>query len=284
MERRQGFWWSPDSRIVAFTQVDVADVPLYFIPHTQSAEPAACEDHAYPFAGKANARVQLGVVSVSGEHGAGAGAVWCDCDCGGAAGRAEEEYLARVCWGPDNALWVRSIAPPPGHPTPPDPTPAAPHIPHPTTSGAFPRPKPKPLCLPPPQAQIQSRDQRSLQLVRFDLRTGARTVVLREENPVWVNLHDAFRPLCAARDAATGGALAGCFLWGSERSGFRHLYLFGPDGGMLGAVTAGDWQVDSIEGVDEDRGLVYFTGALSACPQKLSCLRPHCADAAWWIV
>lgn len=103
MERRTGFWWSPDSRFVAFTQVDVSDVPLYFIPHTQSPDPAACEEHAYPFAGKANARVQLGVVAVSGDQ----PVVWCDCDCGGAAGRSEEEYLARVNWGPDNALWVR---------------------------------------------------------------------------------------------------------------------------------------------------------------------------------
>lgn len=78
---------------------------------------------------------------------------------------------------------------------------------------------------------------------------------------MWVNLHDAFRPLTSARDAATGAPLSGCFLWASERSGFRHLYLHRPDGSVIGAVTAGDWQVDSLEGVDEDQGLVYFTGA-----------------------
>lgn len=114
MERRTGFWWSPDSRLIAFAQVDVSDVPLYFIPHTQSADPSACEDHAYPFAGKPNARVQLGVVAVRGDG----PVVWCECDCGGAAGRPEEEYLARVSWGPESTLWVRSFPSPRATETP----------------------------------------------------------------------------------------------------------------------------------------------------------------------
>lgn len=98
--------------------------------------------------------------------------VWCDCDCGGASGRPEEEYLARVVWGPDNALW----------------------------------------------AQIQSRDQRTLLLVQFDIRSGARSLLHREESPVWVNLHDAFRTLSAARDPATGASFSGHFIWASERT------------------------------------------------------------------
>lgn len=122
------------------------------------------------------------------------------------------------------------------------------------------RPVPRPLRA---QAQIQSRDQRALLLARFDPRTGARTAVHREESAVWVNLHDAFRPLSSARCASSGASLAGGFLWASERTGFRHLYVHGADGRVVGAVTAGQWQVDSLEGVDEEQGLVYFTGAVA---------------------
>ena len=33
MQRRQGFWWSPDSRALAFVEVDETQVPRFTIPH-----------------------------------------------------------------------------------------------------------------------------------------------------------------------------------------------------------------------------------------------------------
>lgn len=54
MERRTGFWWSPDSRFIAFTEVDASDVPEFRIMHQGKAAvgPEAEENHAYPFAGR----------------------------------------------------------------------------------------------------------------------------------------------------------------------------------------------------------------------------------------
>lgn len=98
-------------------------------------------------------------------------------------------------------------------------------------------------------AQIQDRRQTWLELVAFDLETGKRSVLLREETSVWINLHDLFRPL------EDGG-----FLWASERTGFRHLYRYDKHGKLLAQITRGDWMVDDIRGVDEKRGRVYFTG------------------------
>jgi dipeptidyl-peptidase-4 len=51
------------------------------------------------------------------------------------------------------------------------------------------------------------------------------------------------------------------FLWTSERTGFRHLYLYGADGKLQKQLTSGDWEVDDVAGVDEKRGLVYFTSS-----------------------
>lgn len=39
MERSEGFWWSDDSRFIAFTQVDESNVPIFRISHSGSQDP-----------------------------------------------------------------------------------------------------------------------------------------------------------------------------------------------------------------------------------------------------
>ena len=98
-------------------------------------------------------------------------------------------------------------------------------------------------------AQLQNREQTRLDLVRFDPSTGQGVTLLTETSDVWINLHNMFRPL---RD--------GTFIWASERSGFRHLYLCDSDGSLIRQLTEGDWAIDALAGVDQDAGIVYFTG------------------------
>ena len=67
---------------------------------------------------------------------------------------------------------------------------------------------------------------------------------------MWINLNDMFRPLAD-----------GSFIWASERTGFNHLYLYDSGGNLLRQLTLGEWQVDSIAGIDQKRGVIYFTGS-----------------------
>lgn len=99
-------------------------------------------------------------------------------------------------------------------------------------------------------AQILNRTQTMLDLVRFNNTTGARASVLIERNEAWVNLR---RKHFTRLDDGT-------FLWASEHSGYNHLYLYAGDGGLIRQLTTGTWMVDSIAGVDEQQGIVYFTG------------------------
>ncbi len=93
MERQHGYWWSPDSAKLAFEEVDETHIPIYRIVHQgkDAVGEGAQEDHRYPFAGQANAKARLGVVSVDGGD-----PVWMDL--------GTFEYLARVQWLPDGSL------------------------------------------------------------------------------------------------------------------------------------------------------------------------------------
>jgi dipeptidyl-peptidase-4 len=96
--------------------------------------------------------------------------------------------------------------------------------------------------------QRETRDQRRLDLLAADPATGKTHVVLSETSPHWIDLSDDLRPL---KD--------GSFLWSSERSGWKHLYLYAANGELIRQVTRGEWPVDAIQGVDEARGVVIFT-------------------------
>ncbi|CAD5194586.1 unnamed protein product [Musa acuminata subsp. malaccensis] len=209
MERKNGFWWSPDSKYIAFAEVDSSEIPLFRIMHEgkKSVGSDAQEDHAYPFAGASNVKVRLGVVAASGGE-----VTWMDLICGvqDEAGGAEE-YLARVNWMPDNSL----------------------------------------------VAQVLNRSQTKLEILKFDIQTGKKVILFVEEQGTWINLHDCLTPLDKGVNNLSGG-----FIWASEKTGFRHLYLHDKNGVCLGPITQGNWMVEQISGVNENAGLLFFTGTM----------------------
>ncbi|MCG6117935.1 MAG: S9 family peptidase [Aquimonas sp.] len=106
--------------------------------------------------------------------------------------------------------------------------------------------------------QRQSRDQRQLDLVLHSLDNDSQRILLTETADTWVPLHHNLRFL---KDGQR-------FLWSSERSGHMHLYLGQLDSGELAPLTSGEWQVEQVLAVDEDAGLVYFSGTLESPLEK----------------
>ena len=98
--------------------------------------------------------------------------------------------------------------------------------------------------------QRQSRDQKTLDLLAVNPATGAATILFTEKawkEASWLNLSNVFRTL---KD--------GSILWWSERDGFGHLYTV--KNGKARQLTKGPWVVQGVVGVDEAKGVVYFTG------------------------
>jgi len=94
--------------------------------------------------------------------------------------------------------------------------------------------------------QRQSRDQKRLDVLRVNARTGASTLLFSDTSDIWINLSDDLEPL---KD--------GSILFSSERSGHRQLYRW--IDGKITPLTKGEWVLNGVAGVDEAKGRVYFT-------------------------
>ena len=56
--------------------------------------------------------------------------------------------------------------------------------------------------------------------------------------------------------------------WLSERTGWRHVYSVDRRTGELTAITSGDWEVVSVELIDEDGGWIYFMASPHNATQR----------------
>lgn len=184
------YWWSPDSKHIAYMQFDIAHEFVY--PQVSlTGLRAVAEPERYPPAGTPNPDVRVGVVSAKG------GATrWMD------LGEPRGFLIARVYWTPDSTrLAIERL----------------------------------------------NRIQNHLDLFLADSGSGAAHPILSESDPYWINCNDLFS--FVGKDE---------FVWGSERDGFQHLYLYSLQGQQRKRLTEGEWEVTGLAGVDESQQKVYF--------------------------
>jgi dipeptidyl-peptidase-4 len=97
--------------------------------------------------------------------------------------------------------------------------------------------------------QRLNREQNNLDVLLAEASSGKTTTVLTEKDPYWINVSDDLRFL---KDSKR-------FLWSSERTGYRHLFLYDLSGKQIAQLTKGDWEVTQVDALDEAKGIVYFT-------------------------
>ena len=103
--------------------------------------------------------------------------------------------------------------------------------------------------------QRLNRVQNHLDLLLADVASGKCQTMLTEQDKYWINLSgDGFGP--AASDDLHFFADGKRSLWPSERSGFRHLYLYDLAGKQIAQLTRGDWEVESVAKIDEQAKVV----------------------------
>eukprot|EP00501_MAST-03F_sp_TOSAG23-6_P002428 GSMAST32.ASY1.ANO1.2537.1 assembled CDS len=202
MGRFRGFWWSDDSTMIAFEEVDYEPVSEHKILHLDKTDVPLEENHYYPFAGKKNVKSRLGVVAVNNPE------------------IDEKKSCARVQWMSDTFLLV----------------------------------------------QTQSRRQDKTELLQINSVTGKCVKLLEESdrNIGWVNLHQLCSVVTTQNTSNDKTNDKKWLIWGSERSGYMHLYLYAFDNKKKQKTTRKTKDqnnfFEKICGIDTVRGILFFTG------------------------
>ena len=196
LDRFTGYWWSPDERYIAFTQVDESPVRVLERMEIYGDEFKTYKQR-YPLAGTPNAKIKIGIIDLQ------TGKIkWSNMD------ENADIYLTRVNWLPDSKRFA---------------------------------------------IQILSRDQKKLQLKIVDVDNGTlRSAITEEKRNSWINVFESHNIYFLENSPE--------FIWLSEHTGYRHLYQVNLEDFTHTALTAGDWMVNSLLGVDEEKELVYFDG------------------------
>lgn len=95
--------------------------------------------------------------------------------------------------------------------------------------------------------QRLTRDHERHDLLFADATSGKSRVVLTDTDPAWIDI---------TRDLTFFGGEER-FIWTSERSGYRHAYLYDYAGNAT-PLTSGDWEISAIVALDEQDRWLYF--------------------------
>lgn len=101
--------------------------------------------------------------------------------------------------------------------------------------------------------QWMNRGQDTLVLHAVNPATGTPEELFRETQPAWV---EWFKQIAFLKD--------GTFIVRSDRDGWAHLYLYGPEGDLHKQLTSGAWQVEDVLLADETKEVVFFTARKEA--------------------
>lgn len=190
----KAFWWSPDSKQLAFMRFDDTQVPMFPI-YVSTGQHGYLEETRYPKAGDPNPEVKVGFVKVEGSP-----VVWANFN------EKDDQYFGEPYWSFDS----QSI-----------------------------------------MVQWMNRDQTNLKFYSVDPTNGNKNEIYDEKQPTWINLDHSERITYLADNKY--------YILKSDRTGWAHYYLYTLDGKLVNPLTSGDWQVTSLELVDEKNKVVYFT-------------------------
>ena len=98
---------------------------------------------------------------------------------------------------------------------------------------------------------FNERGHHTYRLLELDAETGEVRCIIEETNDKYVNYNRLHR-----HDFKNGKYI----VWTSERDNYNHIYLYDKKKGkLIRQITKGDFYVRSIDHIDEDKGIIYFS-------------------------
>jgi dipeptidyl-peptidase-4 len=202
---RDGFRWSPDSKLIAYWQIDARKIKNYLMLNTTDSIYPFVKPVEYPVAGEDPSSCKVGVVDIST-----AKTTWMD-----VPGDPIQHYIPRMeCSTNANELILQQFN----------------------------------------RAQNESR------VYAVNALTGAARLVYDEQGKAWIDVKGDPN----GWDWISKGK---AFIWISEKDGWRHVYKIGLDGKEV-LLTKGDYDVISLNLIDEANGFLYFIASPDNATQK----------------
>lgn len=99
--------------------------------------------------------------------------------------------------------------------------------------------------------QWMNRGQTNLKFYEVDPRKGTKKEIYDEKQDAWIDLSHEER-ITYLKDNRH-------YILKSDKTGWAHYYLYRLDGTLVNPITAGEWQVSSLELIDEKNEIIYFT-------------------------
>jgi dipeptidyl-peptidase 4 len=192
-EFTKAYFWSPDSKKIAYYRFDESEVKEYNMQLWTGLYP---QDYRfkYPKAGEKNSEISIKIYDL-------ASAAVKNVDLG----KETDIYIPRMKWSEDNRLAVFKM----------------------------------------------NRYQNELNILLVSDNATDMKIIYTEKNKTYIEIND---DLTFLKDKKH-------FVISSERDGFRHLYKYDLTGKQVAQITKGNWEVSKFLGVDENKGVVYFTSA-----------------------
>ena len=219
---RDGFRWSPDSKAIAFWQINDSSTRDYYMLNTTDSVYSHVIPVEYPVAGQMPSPFRIGVVQVNE-----------------LIGKMKQPGLKKNT-GRERDNQIRWM-----------------HIPADLKNGTYlPRME---WAANSHELIVQriNRSQNKSDVMLCDAKTGDVNSIYQEKDPAWIDVLSEWDD-----DYKMGGwdwfRNGSEFLWASEKDGWRHLYRISRDGKKETLVTPGKYDVIQISLIDEKSNLLYF--------------------------
>lgn len=97
--------------------------------------------------------------------------------------------------------------------------------------------------------QRLNRLQNHLEIITSNILNNENKLIYEEKNRFYIDITDNLTFINNNKS----------FIFTSEKSGFNHIYLYNLDGTLQNKITSGDFDIESIQHIDNKKNIIYFT-------------------------
>ena len=206
---RDGFRWSPDSKNIAYWQIDATKIRNFLLIDNTDSLYSFTKPVEYPKVGQNPSPAKVGVVNI-----ATAVTNWMNLP-----GDPQQHYIPRMEWAANNTEIV---------------------------------------------LEQLNRKQNEAKVFLCNIISGSSNAVYTETDKAWIDVKARWSEDPTGWEWINGGKE---FLWVSEKDGWRHIYRVGRNGKET-KITNGNYDIITIESIDDKSGFVYYMASPKNATQK----------------